>query len=82
MRKTLVRVGDENSNLQIKLEARWDMIQVLKINEVAEYLRVSPSTIYRLLKSGELPAFKMGSDWRFNLEAIDQWRSRKETSNN
>jgi excisionase family DNA binding protein len=35
---------------------------------------VHRSTIYRLLKKGQLPGFKIGSDWRFNVEAIDQWR--------
>jgi excisionase family DNA binding protein len=37
------------------------------------YLRVHPSTIYKLLRSGELPGFKVGSDWRFNTELIDRW---------
>jgi excisionase family DNA binding protein len=48
--------------------------RVLTVNELAEYLRVHRSTIYRLLKKGELPGFKIGSDWRFNVEAIDDWR--------
>jgi excisionase family DNA binding protein len=48
--------------------------RVLTVNELAEYLRVHRSTIYRLLKKGQLPGFKIGSDWRFNIEAIDQWR--------
>jgi hypothetical protein len=26
------------------------------------------------LKKGQLPGFKIGSDWRFNREAIDKWR--------
>jgi excisionase family DNA binding protein len=54
------------------------MTQVMTMSEVAEYLRVHPSTIYRLLKQRQIPAFKMGSDWRFNLESIDQWRSQAE----
>jgi excisionase family DNA binding protein len=54
------------------------MTQVLTLTEVAEYLRVHPSTVYRLLKRGQLPAFKMGSDWRFNLTSIDHWRSAAE----
>jgi len=40
--------------------------EVLTAAEVAEYLKVHPSTIYRLLKARALPAFKNGSDWRFN----------------
>lgn len=54
------------------------MAAVLTLEEVARYLRVHPSTIYRLLKKKELPAFKVGSDWRFNLASIDHWRSAAE----
>jgi excisionase family DNA binding protein len=54
------------------------MANVLTLEEVASYLRVHPSTVYRLLKKRQIPAFKMGSDWRFNLESIDQWRSEAE----
>jgi excisionase family DNA binding protein len=31
-------------------------------------------TVYRLLKKGQFHGFKIGSDWRFNREAIDTWR--------
>jgi len=54
------------------------MASVLTLEEVAGYLRVHPSTIYRLLKKKRLPAFKVGSDWRFNLESIDRWRTQAE----
>ena len=46
---------------------------VMTLNEVAEFLKVHPSTVYRLLKRHSLPAFKMGSDWRFNQESLKQW---------
>jgi excisionase family DNA binding protein len=46
---------------------------ILTIENVAEYLRVHPSTIYRMLKKKQLPAFKVGRDWRFKREAIDRW---------
>lgn len=52
--------------------------KVLTVKELCDYLRVHPSTIYRQLKRGGLPAFKIGSDWRFNLEAIERWRIEKE----
>jgi excisionase family DNA binding protein len=35
---------------------------------------VHQSTIYRLARQKELPAFRVGSDWRFNIESIDKWR--------
>jgi excisionase family DNA binding protein len=43
-------------------------------------LRVHPSTIYRLLKRKQLPAFKVGRDWRFNRQSIDRWRADAECS--
>ncbi len=51
--------------------------KVITIGELSEYLRVHRSTLYRLLKNGQLAGFKIGSDWRFNVETIDQWRMRK-----
>ena len=51
--------------------------KVLTVGELSDYLRVHRSTIYRLLKKGQLPAFKIGSDWRFTTDAIDQWRLRQ-----
>ena len=56
------------------------MASVLTLVEVADYLRVHPSTIYRLLKNHQIPAFRIGSDWRFNRESIDSWRVQAEHS--
>ena len=53
--------------------------RVLTVQEVSAYLRVHPSTIYRMLKKNQLPAFRVGSDWRFTVEAIDKWRAAVET---
>jgi excisionase family DNA binding protein len=50
---------------------------MLTVNELADYLRISRSMIYRLLKRGEIPGFKIGSDWRFNLDEIDQWLAKR-----
>ncbi len=47
--------------------------RVLTVQELSKYLRVHPSTVYRLLKNNQLPAFRVGSDWRFMVESIDQW---------
>ena len=49
-------------------------IKVMTVREVSAYLHVHPSAIYKLLKQHQIPAFSMGSDWRFNIEAIDHWR--------
>jgi excisionase family DNA binding protein len=54
--------------------------KVMTVREVSAYLQVHPSTIYRLLKQRQIPAFQMGSDWRFNIEAIDEWRLKQENA--
>jgi len=56
--------------------------KVITVSELAVYLHVHRSTLYRLLKKGQLPAFKIGSDWRFNVEAIDRWRIQQQTAPN
>jgi excisionase family DNA binding protein len=46
---------------------------VMTLQEVADYLRVTRSTIHRLLKRNEIPAFRIGRHWRFNVEEIENW---------
>jgi excisionase family DNA binding protein len=53
---------------------------VMTLEEVAIFLRVHPSTIYRLLRLGHIPAFKLGSDWRFRRESIEDWLMQQESS--
>jgi len=52
-------------------------ISVLTVKEVADYLQVHPSTVYKLLHKQDLPGFRIGTDWRFNKERIDQWMASK-----
>jgi excisionase family DNA binding protein len=54
-----------------------DAAPVMTVKELADYLKVHPSTIYRLLKTGQLPAFRVGSDWRFNKEEINKWLAER-----
>ncbi len=46
---------------------------ILTLQEVAEYLKVDQRTVHRMLKSKQLPAFKVRNQWRFKKEAIDKW---------
>lgn len=52
-------------------------ISVMTVRELSAYLQVHPTTIYRLLRRNEIPAFHIGSDWRFSIEAIDRWCSSR-----
>jgi len=50
----------------------------MTVREVSAYLQVHPSTIYRMLRHKQIPAFHVGCDWRFNIETIDNWCLEKE----
>jgi excisionase family DNA binding protein len=52
---------------------KFSPLRVMTVKELSEYLRVHPTTIYKLLRRGELPGFRVGSDWRFHTEVIDRW---------
>jgi excisionase family DNA binding protein len=52
--------------------------QMLTLAEASAYLRVSPVTLYRMLKRRELPAFKVGHVWRFDKGRLDAWLKRLE----
>ena len=47
--------------------------KIMTIEELAEYLKVSRSTLYKLLQDGKLPGQKVGKRWRFHQDAIDEW---------
>jgi excisionase family DNA binding protein len=48
----------------------------LTIEEVFTYLNSSPRTIYGLVHSGELPAFRVGREWRFRRADVDDMAAR------
>jgi excisionase family DNA binding protein len=47
--------------------------QIFTVTELSEHLRVHPTTIYRLLRRGLIPGFRVGSTWRFSRAAIEEW---------
>ena len=49
------------------------MAELMTVEEVADYLRVTEKTIYRLLRRGEIPATKVGHQWRFGRSSIESW---------
>ena len=51
--------------------------QVLTIDELAEYLKIKKSTLYRLAQQGRVPGRKVGRHWRFHRAVIDAWLRRQ-----
>lgn len=52
---------------------------ILTLKEVAEYLKVTEKTIYRLAGAKKIPAFKVGGTWRFSQMDIDNWIKQQST---
>jgi excisionase family DNA binding protein len=46
---------------------------VVTVNEICAYLQIHRATLYRLIKGGRIPYFRIGSDYRFTREEIDEW---------
>jgi excisionase family DNA binding protein len=46
-------------------------VKIMTIDEVASFLKLSKITIYKLVKKGELPAFRVGNSWRFHRHKIE-----------
>lgn len=46
---------------------------IMTLEEVAEYLRVKPQTIYTWAQEKKIPAAKLGREWRFRKSMIDKW---------
>jgi len=48
---------------------------LLTVNEVANHLRMSPHFVRRLIRTGQLPAFKFGSDYRLEPKDVKAYKS-------
>jgi excisionase family DNA binding protein len=47
--------------------------EIMTLEEVAEYLRLKPQTIYTWAQEKKIPAAKLGKEWRFRKPLIDKW---------
>ena len=50
-----------------------DEDKIMTIDEVADYLRLKPQTIYTWAQEKKIPAAKLGKEWRFRKSIIDKW---------
>ena len=46
---------------------------VMTIGDLAAYLKIPKSTLYKLAQQGDLPGQKVGKHWRFHKDAVDEW---------
>jgi excisionase family DNA binding protein len=58
-------------NVGVRPSALWTT------EDVVTYLNVTPRTIYRLIRTGELPAIRIGHQWRIRQSDLDEWVDRQ-----
>jgi excisionase family DNA binding protein len=71
-------VSDEREQLslpQVHCEPIWDS------TTAASYLQIHPRTLIKMARSGEIPAFQIGTHWRFRRSDLDEWMGSKVSSN-
>ena len=57
-----------------------NMSDIWTIKDVADYLKLTEKTAYRLVKEGKLPGFKVGGSWRFRRDEMERWTKEKKGS--
>lgn len=61
--------------MNLEITDRW-----LSVLEIAHYLGISKETVYRWLDSKKIPAHKIGKQWKFKTNEVDQWVLNGEAS--
>jgi len=51
--------------------------EIMTAKEVAQYLNIHPLTVHKYAREGKIPAFKIGTDWRFHKKYIERWIREK-----
>jgi len=51
--------------------------EVLTVKEVCVLLRVHPSTVYKMVRHGKIPSFRIGTEWRFRKDLIMRWMAQR-----
>jgi len=54
------------------------MEELLTIEELAEYLKISKHTLYKMVEKGKIPALKIANRWRFKKRKIEKWLEEHE----
>ena len=52
--------------------------QIMTAEEVAKHFQIHRSTIYKLIRRGQIPYFKIGSDYRFDRAIIETWMADRQ----
>jgi excisionase family DNA binding protein len=62
------------------MDEKLENIRLLTLSEAATLLQVSTRTLQRMIRNRELPAFKVGGQWRMRETQLRQWVENRESS--
>lgn len=63
----------QTSNLRELSSVNYTDDEIMTVNDVAQYLKISVITTYRLVQEGKIPAFKVGRSWRVKRSDLDDF---------
>jgi len=55
------------------------MEKLMTLSQLAEYLQLGKSTVYKMVQKGEIPGIKIANQWRFDKKEIDEWIKRQKS---
>ncbi len=56
------------------------MEELLTLEELAKYLKISKPTLYKMVEKGKIPALKVANQWRFKKDDINKWLEKQRKS--
>ncbi|MHA1304110.1 MAG: helix-turn-helix domain-containing protein [Candidatus Heimdallarchaeaceae archaeon] len=56
------------------------MEELLTLEELAKYLKISKPTLYKMVEKGKIPALKIANQWRFKKDDINRWLEKQRKS--
>ncbi len=63
------------------MENTTEATQMMTVDEVADYLQLHPLTVRKLGRTGEIPMFKVGRQWRIKRALLDAWLEQTSMEN-
>jgi excisionase family DNA binding protein len=64
---------------KFSMDEKLEDIRLLTLSEAADLLQVSTRTLQRMIRNGQLPAFKVGGQWRVRETQLRQWVENRES---
>jgi excisionase family DNA binding protein len=55
--------------------------EILTIKDICDLLQIHPTTVYKMVREGSIPSFRIGSDWRFRRDRIERWMAELSMNN-